>query len=316
MSTARLSMPRKATLVVVALSASIGAITASAPSSARAPGTNGALIYTGNVGKTRQLFTVRADGTGTRQLTNLAGENGNGAWSPDNRRIAFERSLPKFAAIYVIKADGTGLRRVSHSQFATDPAWSPNGRRIVFMRENHKPRFETGLTLADPDGGHVTKLTRGLFDHPGDFSPDGRRITFVRANRDRGSAIFVIGVNGRGLKRLTPYAPNYDRPTWSPDGKRILFNSYSEPHPGKSANLYTVRPDGSGLKQLTEIAGGEINAFGAQWSPDGTQIIYHKVGPDLSDLFVLNADGSNERQFTHLGPTVNPGQVDWGTLKG
>ena len=313
MSAVRLRIGRKPALAVVALTAGAAALAASSPSVARSPGTNGAVIFGGNVDKTRQLFTIRPDGTGMRQLTSLPGENNNGTWSPDNQRVAFERNLPKYAAVYVINADATGLRRVSHSQFASDPAWSPDGRRIVFARENHKPRFETGITLADPDGRHVVKLTRGRFDHPGDFSPDGRHITFVRTGRRGGSAIFVIGVNGRGLTRLTTYAPNYDRPTWSPDGRKILFNSYSDPHPGKSANVFTIRPNGTGLTQLTQITGGEINAFGAQWSPDGTQILYHKAGPGLSDLFLLDADGSNERQLTHLGPMVDPGAVDWGT---
>ena len=55
-----------------------------------------------------------------------------------------------------------------------------------------------------------------------------------------------------------------------------------------------MSPDGTGLTQLTHFTGGGLQAFGVEWSPDGAQIAYHKVGRVTNDLFLLNADGTND----------------------
>src|SRR5262249_18615194 len=83
---------------------------------------------------------------------------------------------------------------------------------------------------------------------------------------------------------------------------------------GATANLFTIRPDGSGRTQITHLSGDGFYAGKGAWSPDGTQIVYHKLAPGgINDLFLINADGTNERQLTHLGNDVNPSAVDGGT---
>jgi TolB protein len=74
----------------------------------------------------------------------------------------------------------------------------------------------------------------------------------------------------------------------SPDGSRILFQSDA---PGKPTDLYTVRPDGSGITNLTKTpTEGESSP---SWSPDGSKIVFRKsVGNARADVFIMNADGS------------------------
>jgi TolB protein len=65
-------------------------------------------------------------------------------------------------------------------------------------------------------------------------------------------SIFVIGADGRGLRQVTPWRLDAgDHPDWSPDGRRILFRAPE--HFFAGSNLWTVRPDGTGLKQLTHF---------------------------------------------------------------
>jgi Tol biopolymer transport system component len=102
-------------------------------------------------------------------------------------------------------------------------------------------------------------------------------------------------------------------PRWSRDGTRIAFNDYAEDVWKKSANVYTIRPDGTSLRKVTHYTGGKKRAFVNDWSPDGRQIVYHLIGDAVNDLYVVNTDGTNTHALTHLGPKANPRHSTWGT---
>jgi TolB protein len=81
-------------------------------------------------------------------------------------------------------------------------------------------------------------------------------------------------VSGRE-RRVTPWHLRAgDTPDWSPDGRRILFHDNLDGPSTVSANLYTIRPNGSHLQQLTFEEGGVVNHLGSCYSPDGTMITF------------------------------------------
>jgi Tol biopolymer transport system component len=131
----------------------------------------------------------------------------------------------------------------------------------------------------------------------------------VKGNR---SAVFVVGVNGRNLKRLTPWSLDAGEPKWSPDGTKILFND-NDDYQGnsKSLNLFTIGPTGKRLMQLTHWTAGTFDAFQGSWSPDGTKVVYTKTGTQLHGIFVMDSRGGHERQLTHLA--INSNTAVWGT---
>ena len=121
------------------------------------------------------------------------------------------------------------------------------------------------------NGTGLRRVTRNPFrggecgcDTDPNFSPNGKLITFVRIKTDgRQQALFAVRPNGSGLRQLTPYswevAIKHD---WSPDGKLILLTTNADfVLPRASANLVTIRPDGSGMTDLTGFTGGTKNAF-------------------------------------------------------
>jgi Tol biopolymer transport system component len=100
------------------------------------------------------------------------------------------------------------------------------------------------------------------------------------------------------------------------DGSRIAFNSYNGPHEGESSNVFTMKPDGSGVVQLTHYEGDTRNAYVGGWSPDGRELVVHIRGrdadsPGVNQLFVLDANGGGMRQLTHLPRGSNPGYASW-----
>jgi Tol biopolymer transport system component len=110
------------------------ALAVAAPlSGATFPGTNGLLAYDTKVGKHYQVFTIKADGSGARQLTHFPDSDAVwAAWSPSAKQIAFERDVytgvvVKRGAIYVMNADGSGLRSLTPTGLNGGPSWSPKG---------------------------------------------------------------------------------------------------------------------------------------------------------------------------------------------
>ena len=90
-------------------------------------------------------------------------------------------------------------------------------------------------------------------------------------------------------------------PDWSPDGERIVFSTYplgSFPQTTKATNLYTVRPDGTELTQVTHFGENDTRAAQPTWTPDGERIMFTSIERDPNDPFrrllaLVDADGSD-----------------------
>jgi TolB protein len=116
-------------------------------------------------------------------------------------------------------------------------------------------------------------------------------------------------VDGSDLRQLTPWSLNGgDSPDWSPDGTRILFRtiSTSNRHHG---NLYTVRPDGTGLRKLTNYPAPKTVLTGS-FSPLGRWIVFSRVTADpYPAIYVMRSDGTSIRRVSSNGGAYEP---DWG----
>ena len=331
---------RKLGLTAVLL-AVLAASLAALPATATHATTNGLIAFNANVQGTSQVFTIRPDGTGLTQLTH--GKPGAGqygvTWSPDGTSVLYQVPGRSFDILYKADADGSGATHWSppctHRCLGDDyPAYSPSGGQVAFERAFGPVKNNTAAVDAifttNAQAGALTQLTQkktptSTEDHRPAWSPNGKQIVFQRLNtlaspRNLG-AIYVMNANGSAPRKLTALAMDAGSPYWSPDSKTIVFNSYQDGSPtGKDANIYTIRPDGTGLKQLTHYSGGHLQALAKDFSPDGTKIVFHlrgpnESGPGFNQLFTMNADGNAIHQLTHLSPRSNPGggSASWGT---
>ena len=95
---------------------------------------------------------------------------------------------------------------------------------------------------------------------------------------------------------------------------RIVFTSNQDGRSKVSANLYTVRPDGTGLVQLTHASGGNVQYLSASFSPDGKWLTVSRTPGSgkkgNADVYVLRADGTGLRQVTRA-PAWDS-STDWG----
>ena len=172
------------------------------------------------------------------------------------------------------------------------------------------------LVTASADGSseqvilHFRSLeAQGKEPHDAQWSPDGTRIAVnilnIKAKPRNGSAIYVLDADGSDLRRITPLRLNAGSPDWSPDGKRIVFNSSYE---GQSAvEIYTVRPDGSGLKRVRKEPKKSFS-FEPVWSPNGKRIAFaHATTTTPPHIWTMKKNGTRLRQVTHgRRPTAGP----------
>ena len=298
--------------VLVALTAAIGA-------SATTPGRNGLIVYAQELRFERyQLFTIRPDGSGAKQITHLFSV-ANPDWSPNGRTIVAGVESKSGAGIALLSPTGTIIRNLTPGGYQGQPSFSPDGKWIVYERDIAPGN--NGVWLMRSNGTALRRVTRNPFgggecgcDTDPNFSPNGKLITFVRIKEDdRQQALFAVRRNGSGLRQLTPYswevAIKHD---WSPDGKLIVLTTNADyVRPNESANLVTIRPDGSGRTDLTGFTGRTENAFAGSFSPDGKQIVFRIESGEMSSLAVIDRNGENLRRLTTGRGT--PRYIDWGT---
>jgi TolB protein len=339
----------KRTVVIGALVAAALVVPA-VPAEATFPDVNGRIAFRRflDAGQTTgAVFTVNPDGSGEVQVTrSRAGfVDRNPDVSPDGRRIVFQRSGPVMDDIFVVNTDGSGLQQLTSTAYPdgnclpdsgecnVTPAWSPDGERIFFGRAFGPVVDDLVETFAlfemRADGTHVRQLTQrhppatgatGEDSEP-QVSPDSRMLLFQRRNVRTagpadGVAIWILDLRTGREHRVTPYPLQAgDTPDWSPDGTRILFHDNLDT-PDANANLYTIRPDGTGLRQLTFADDGITRYLGSSYSPDGRWIAAGRLpatgGPEASsaDVFVMRANGTTIRKVTRT--ELYDSYPDWG----
>lgn len=218
-----------------------------------------------------------------------------------------------------VTADDFPLKSIKTFTYVVDyePFWSPDGHQIVLISSRHggmKVHVMDASSVSH--GSDMRQLTTGeAEDDAPAWSPDGKKITFVSI-RGGVSQIFVINTDGTDTRQLTKGNAENIHPTWSPDSERILFNTTqfvgataangtNVPSDNKvigeqidkKMDLATIRPDGSDLKRI--ITGGGYTY--ASFSPDGMSILHRRINGALSQIFVMKADASNDRNISGEG---------------
>jgi Tol biopolymer transport system component len=135
--------------------------------------------------------------------------------------------------------------------------------------------------------------------------PERERDHACQRSQRRGAdtEIAIIHVKSGSKWRITDNSYNDLYPAWSPDGTEIVFANQSDP---TTNDLYTIKRDGSGLRQLTDSSYNEVSPA---WSPDGTKIAFERGG--VQELWTMDVDGSNPKNLTGTDTGSGGAAPDW-----
>ncbi len=265
------------------------------------------------------IFTIRTDGTGERRLADPpAGTSDDKPdWSPDGKQVVFQQCSDSVGcSVWTVPAAGGNATQVrvrcrlkGGDCDTSDPSFTPDGRIVLTLSQGSVRTLggqdqiqESAIVLVNPRTGHQRTVI-ALKGWKGDLlaaamSPDRRTIAYTHANAVRiepsaGKALFTVGVDGRGNRRVAPWElGGGDGPSFSPTGT-ILFRS-NEDDEARQSDFWTVRPDGSHLKQLTHFKEGTL-VRSASYSPDGKWIVSATDGVGgNADLFAMHANGTGK----------------------
>jgi Tol biopolymer transport system component len=335
-------------LVVLALSAAGCGQGAGSPASDEIPRRNGDILFT----KDDRLYLMRPDGTRQRLIPGSPRDVTDASWSPDGTRIAFARLLGGScpARLYMMWPGGTHVRPFSPS--VNDPvmesscvggtSWSPDGQRIAFTKDD---LFGSSIWVRSVDRApprelsEVSPQSEGRDDRHPAWSPDGKTIVFDRGEPSGATpGLWLMDADGGNQHRLDtgslPCAGAQDagasEPAWSPDGEWIAFAGTCRRPVGRYkamiwGDIYTIRPDGSDLRRLTDGRGRSAENSSPAWSPDGKRIVFdtrvsrspaEKIDDfrlakeEFDDIYVMSADGTGQKRLIRLlDYTIAP---DWG----
>jgi Tol biopolymer transport system component len=238
------------------------------------------------------------------------------SWLPSGKTIVLNDKTAGILHnnIISIAADGKGERTLFHDEkrSALAPEVSPNGKQIAFglgrFFQNTQGRAMADIAVINMDGTGLTILTDGSGNYGlPSWSPDGSQIVFRGAGNGEGKdGLLIIDLASNAVRHIPGTIIKDNFPSWSPKGDLISFTSNRD----GDYEIYTVRPDGSGLKRLTNIPGNDAHN---SWSPDGEWIAFasgthgfrdeavlHPYNPQpYGEIYVMRADGSDRRRLTN-----------------
>lgn len=191
------------------------------------------------------IFLATDSGTIEKKLTEADGYDAEATVNWKTNRIVYTSMATGDLEMWTMRPDGSGKQRVTQTEgYDGGAVFSRDGRRLVW-RANHP--------AAGPAMDRYRELIKENLTTPMKME------------------IFIADADGKSAKQITNFGCASFAPTFSPDGKKILFSSNKHECDGRKFELFQMNVDGSGLEQVTEFGG--FTSF-PEFSPDGKRLVF------------------------------------------
>jgi serine/threonine protein kinase/sugar lactone lactonase YvrE len=277
---------------------------------------DGSYIYFNGTNAENRSNTIFRVPTFGGSLSKVFSNTRGGSLSPDGKQIAFGRWDAKTAesALFVANTDGSGERKLAslfdNLYFSSGMAWSPDGKFIACgVGDDKKLERKQTLALIGVSDGASKELSEYKWDSIDSLAwlPDMSGIIFSADDTGGGegvSKIFEISYPGGESRRLTQNLTDYSDVTITADGKTLVARESDF-----SAGVW-VSPNAE-ISRAKQITTGKADyARGIAWTPD-KRIVYIANTTGIEEVWIMNADGSNQKQLTNdarikYTPVVSP----------
>jgi Tol biopolymer transport system component len=238
-----------------------------------------------------EIYVASTSGDNRKSLTNSPASENHPTWSPDGKKIAFERIEDdgKNSEIYVMNSDGTNQTNLTNTPptaHESAPSFSPTDEKIAFQGPGE---ITVGIYVMNADGANLARVSSP--DAPAiapRFSPDGTKILFMSGlgvfglvNSDGSNLTQIVNEGADGVPGL---------PTFFPNGTKIAFPSGAD----GNEEIYAINIDGTNRVNLTNNPSAHDNQ--PSFSPDGKNMAYVSTKPSadpkkyVSEIYLMNLD--------------------------
>lgn len=229
------------------------------------------IAYINNKNKMKNIMEKNATEGGPSTQRTFRNAIKDFSLSPDGKIICFSEHRNGSVGIYLVKTDQSSTVRQISNTSANDyaPVMSSDGKTIYFHRDEGNDSYS--LWSVDIDKALSTNYSRGLTPF---ITPNNENVVYCSRFTDKKeSEIWKLDLKtGTEEILLSQIGKSYTTPQLSPDGKWILCTGSSKSPQGKhNSDIFVIRPDGTGLTQLTFHPGYDLSAI---WSPDGKYIYF------------------------------------------
>ena len=252
--------------------------------------------------------------TSFRQLTTSAGGEAQPSLAPDGQSFAYVKSDGRQSDIFAQRVDGRNAINLTAdcSEDDEQPAFSPDGQRIAFRSE----RSGGGIFVMGATGENVRRVADFGFNPA--WSPDGRELAMVTESleipwgRTAESRLWAVNVES-GERRLITECDAM-QPSWSPDGKRIVFWGIEFAAASSQRDLWTVGSDGTNTKPdgAVRLTNDPHLDWSPTWAPDGNGLYFSSSRGGTINLWHLPVDPASGRARGEATPLTAPSSwVGW-----
>jgi serine/threonine protein kinase/Tol biopolymer transport system component len=255
---------------------------------------NGKRIIYGATG----LWTMRPDGSDVKPLFKNRTHGLFGKWSPDGKYLYYINSRNRVPYLWRVAIDEATADILGEPELIPTPAsfiyqlsFSKDGKRLAFIQDltnsnTYRLSFDPMRNRIIGQPEPVTRSTDSAYSPT--ISPNGELLLFTKRSK-----LLALKLNSAVPEQLTEGAGIEVTPRWSPDGKRIAFQS------SLSGNnqIHIMNADGSGQQQITKVP--EPGAVYPIWSPDGTRLAYSVFS---SKTFILDLNKPFDQQTPEETP--------------
>ena len=251
----------------------------------------------------QELYLMDYDGRNQRRISGHKSTSGYSDWSPAGDAIAYMSYFAGTPGIYYVEL-GTGKKIPIYDggTLNLSPSFSPDGKSIAFAhsRQSNVDVFRCDRVCHDP-----VRLTRSqAIDTNPSWSPDGQQLAFTSSRSGRPN-IYVMNLDGSNVRRISFEGDYNDGASWQPGGTHIAYAS-------REGNRFRIAATNLVDLKTRILTTGPDSYEEPCYSPDGRRILFTARRGKQSQVYVMNADGSDWRQLTHEG---NSSGADWSNFK-
>jgi Tol biopolymer transport system component len=257
------------------------------PSAASAASSGGAVVFSRVVTKTTKEVVKDAEGNPVKEV--VKDPEGNPVKDKDGNVETKEKTVDKTTVeggLFAVKDHH--LNQLTEDPTDTEPSFSPDSRAIVFSRAGD-------IFSVRADGSGLRRVTGGPdLDTAPVVAPNGHYVLYERRSREGAPAdLYTVSLNGGATRALTSSPDDDHEASFSGDGKVIVFvHSVVETGGGVADDLYSVRPNGSGLTRLTKT--GRVDEWDPRYFAGGIAYSRGQSGEDASafaDIYTMRRNG-------------------------